>query len=240
MALALLLLGAALLVLGLQSHRHPLGPPTVDRPVAAPAAATGPTPTTVPTVPTAPAVASSVPVALSIPAIDVATPLSALGLNPDGTVQVPTDPQEPGWYHFGPTPGAVGSAVILGHVDSYLGPAVFFRLRALVTGDHVDVRLADGVEAHFVVSTVVTYPKAQFPDQLVYTSHGFSALQLVTCGGTFDARTGHYLSNVVVYTHLSGSTPPTAPATNPPTTPPTTPAPNPPTTPPTTPPTGGA
>jgi sortase (surface protein transpeptidase) len=132
----------------------------------------------------------------------VAVPVSALGLNPDGTVQVPTDFQEPGWFRLGPSPGQMGSAVILGHVDSYRGPAVFFRLRSLRAGDRVEVSLADGAVAHFVVTTVAMYPKEQFPARQVYGSHGYSALQLVTCGGKFDTRTRSYLSNVVVYTSL--------------------------------------
>jgi len=155
-------------------------------------------------------VARSVPVGLRIPAIGVSTSLSTLGLNPDKTVEVPTKYQEPGWYRLGPTPGQVGSAVILGHVDDKLGPAVFYRLRTLKAGDKVDVSLANGVIAHFVVKTVETYPKDKFPAQLVYTSHGYSALQLVTCGGTFDAATGHYESNIVAYTTLTSTTPPTA------------------------------
>jgi hypothetical protein len=100
----------------------------------------------------------------------------------------------------------------LGHVDSYQGPAVFFQLRSLQAGDPVEVTLADGVITHFVVTSVVMYPKTQFPDQQVYGSHGYSALQLVTCGGTFDSQTGHYLSNVVVYTSLVATTPSPDPA----------------------------
>jgi sortase (surface protein transpeptidase) len=152
-------------------------------------------------------VARSIPVALSIPAIDLEVSLSELGLNPDGTVEVPTDIQQPGWFHLGPSPGQVGSAVILGHVDSYLGPGIFFQLPTLLAGDQVAVTLADGVVAHFVVNTVVMYAKDQFPTSLVYASHGFQALQLITCGGTFDPDTGHYLSNVVVYTTFVSSTP---------------------------------
>jgi hypothetical protein len=93
--------------------------------------------------------------------------------------------------------------VILGHVDSYAGPGVFFKLPSLVAGDLVDVGLADGVTAVFKVTSVATYLKADFPDNAVYTSNGNSALQLVTCGGTFDSSTGHYLSNIVVYTSLT-------------------------------------
>jgi LPXTG-site transpeptidase (sortase) family protein len=151
------------------------------------------------------AIARSIPVSLGIPAIDVTVSLSELGLNPDGTVQVPTDFAQPGWYRYGPTPGQYGSAVILGHVDSYRGPAVFFNLRSLHLGDRVNVRLSDGVLAEFAVSGVVMYSKDDFPSEKVYGSEGDSALQLVTCGGVFDSATGHYLSNIVVYTSLVGT-----------------------------------
>ncbi len=157
-------------------------------------------------VPVGSPVARSAPVELRIPAIGVAVPVSSLGLNPDSTVQVPTDFQVPGWFRLGPSPGQPGSAVILGHVDSRKGPAVFFRLRSLRPGDRVEVMLADGVVAHFVVRTVATYKKTDFPARRVYGSQGYSALQLVTCGGTFDNRTHHYLSNVVVYTSLVATT----------------------------------
>ena len=119
-------------------------------------------------------------------------------------MQVPTVIQQPGWYQLGPSPGQIGSAVILGHVDSSDGPAVFFKLRSLVAGDIVNVTLADGIAARFKVTSVATYLKSDFPDEAVYTSHGYSALQLVTCGGVFDTQTGHYLSNVVVFTSLVG------------------------------------
>jgi hypothetical protein len=142
------------------------------------------------------------PIHLSIPAIDVSVPLSVLGLNANGTVSVPTDFNEPGWYRYGATPGEVGTAVILGHIDSYLGPAVFFKLRDLVVGDQVVVRLADHRSARFVVIGKATYLKARFPAQLVYGRRSYSALQLVTCGGTFDHATGSYLSNIVIYTAL--------------------------------------
>jgi sortase (surface protein transpeptidase) len=149
----------------------------------------------------------SAPVSLRIPAMGVSVSLSSLGLNADKTVQVPTKYEEPGWFKLGPTPGQVGSAVILGHVDDKRGPAVFFRLKSLRAGDTVDVSLTNGSVSHFVVKTVQTYSKAQFPASKVYASHGYSALQLVTCGGTFDKASGHYESNVVAFTSLVSTTP---------------------------------
>ncbi len=158
-----------------------------------------------------PVVPRPAPVALRIPAIGVDVSLSTLGLNADRTVQVPTDFQQAGWFGLGPSPGQTGSAVILGHVDSYRGPAVFFQIRTLRAGDQVNVSLADGAIAHFRVSAVAMYAKDQFPAQQVYAPHGGSALQLVTCGGTFDTHTRSYLSNIVAYTTLVATTPATGP-----------------------------
>jgi hypothetical protein len=86
---------------------------------------------------------------------------------------------------------------------------VFFKLKSLRAGDKVEVSLTNGAVAHFAVTTVKTYSKSQFPAQRIYASQGYSALQLVTCGGTFDKATGHYESNVVAYTKLVSTTPAT-------------------------------
>jgi sortase (surface protein transpeptidase) len=146
--------------------------------------------------------ARSRPIHLSIPAIHLSVPLSVLGLNADGTVSVPIDFNEPGWYHLDAAPGQIGSAVILGHIDSYLGPAVFAELHDLVPGDRITVQLANGSTARFVVIGKATYLKTQFPASLVYGPRSYSALQLVTCGGTFDDTTRSYLSNLVIYSAL--------------------------------------
>jgi sortase (surface protein transpeptidase) len=149
-----------------------------------------------------PTIPTSRPVRLRIPAISINTAVGTLGLQPDHQVMVPTSTHVVDWYIDGPTPGRVGSAVMLGHVDSYLGPGTFFYLKLLKTGDAITVTLADGIVTHFTVTKVVEYAKASFPDRLVYGSHGIRGLQLVTCGGTFDHETGHYESNIVVFSHL--------------------------------------
>jgi hypothetical protein len=152
--------------------------------------------------------ARSVPVTVDIPAIGVDSPLLDLGLNRDGTIQVPslaTSAGEAAWYKYSATPGQVGSSVIEGHVDSYQGPAVFFRLGALQPGDDIDVTLANGVTAIFRVTGVREYLKAQFPDRLIYGSTDYAALRLITCGGAFDDATGHYLGSTVVFATLKAS-----------------------------------
>jgi len=139
------------------------------------------------------------PVAISLPAIGVTSTLVGLGLNGDGTVEVPADPDRAGWYRLGTRPGADGSAVILGHVDSVDGPAVFSRLRTMTRGDLVRVRLADGSSERFRVRSVRTYLNDRFPARQVYAASAGRSLNLVTCGGEYDAGRGGYQSNVVVH-----------------------------------------
>ena len=157
-----------------------------------------------------PSLARSVPVSVRIPAIGVNSRLLHLGLNPDGTVRVPSIRTSAGlaaWYKYSATPGQIGSSVIEGHVDSAQGPAVFFRLGALRPGNVIEVTLADGVTAVFRVTGVREYAKARFPARTIYGTADFAALRLITCGGTFDYATGHYLSSTVVFASLASSRP---------------------------------
>lgn len=143
---------------------------------------------------------SLAPVSLRIPSIDVTANITSLGLNTDKTVEVPSNPDDAGWYSKGPKPGENGSAVILGHVDSKTGPAVFYRLKQLGTGDQVAVKLSDDTVAHYQVARVAQYANEDFPASKVYAgSPERPALNLVTCGGEYDRADGGYQSNVVVY-----------------------------------------
>lgn len=144
----------------------------------------------------------SPPAALTIPVIGVRTRLIRLGIEPSGALQVPNTTAVAGWYTGSPRPGAVGSSVIAGHVDSYVGPGVFFRLHMLRNGDRIYVREASGRIAVFKVSSVRLYSHASFPRTVVYGPTPTPTLRLITCGGTFDYQTHGYLSNVVVYSVL--------------------------------------
>jgi sortase (surface protein transpeptidase) len=146
--------------------------------------------------------ATPVPVRVEIPKIGVASSLDRLGQAPDRTVQVPRRWEVAGWYAPGTRPGDPGSAVILGHVDSTSGPAVFYRLRELRRGDTVTIGRADGSSVRFVVQRTEQYPKRRFPTDDVYYPTLTPTLRLVTCGGQFDYATGHYRSNVIVFATL--------------------------------------
>jgi Sortase domain len=145
------------------------------------------------------------PVWVSIPAIGIKkTSLIHLGLTKSGALQVPKTATVAGWFTGGPRPGATGSAVIAGHVDSKTGPGIFFWLRALKPGDKVYVGRADGTMAVFTVTRVHRYAKDKFPTEAVYGAVPDPELRLITCGGIFDRSLGSYLSNVVVFARLAG------------------------------------
>ena len=139
------------------------------------------------------------PVRIEISSIGVDAPIIGLGLNPDRTLEVPTDYGDAGWWTGGPRPGERGPAVIAGHVDSRTGPAVFFRIGELQPGAKIVVVGRDGTRARFSVLGSERYPKARFPTARVYGGTRAATLRLITCSGDFDHATGHYLDNTVVY-----------------------------------------
>lgn len=146
------------------------------------------------------------PARVVIPSIGVDSQLQELGVNPDGTLQVPTGPRynEAGWFTGSPTPGQVGPAVIVGHVDARGGtPSVFFKLGALKPGDHVQVTRSDQRTVTFTVYRVERYAKDQFPTGAVYGNTAGPELRLITCGGPVDPASGRYLDNTVAYARLA-------------------------------------
>ena len=171
-----------------------------------------PAPTAAPPAAGSPAAAARgpEPVSVSMPAIGVTSDLLRLGLNDDGTVEVPPlgPDDQAGWYEGGPAPGDVGPAVLLGHVDSAAdGPGVFFDLGALEPGDVVDVARADGTVAVFTVDRVERHPKDAFPTIEAYGNTPDAQLRLITCGGDFDSSARSYLDNVIVFATLTSTRP---------------------------------
>jgi Sortase domain len=159
------------------------------------------------TAPPAAPLRRSEPTRITISRIGVDAEVIPLGVNDDGTLAVPSleTPQLTSWYRLGPTPGEAGSAVIVGHVDTYQGPAVFYRLGALRPGDTIGVTRRDNLIALFTVDRVESYPKTEFPTDLVYAPTRTPSLRLVTCGGEFDRDAGSYLSSTIVFATLTSS-----------------------------------
>ena len=143
-----------------------------------------------------------VPEFIDLPSIDKTSSLVQLGLNPDGSLEVPVDFGQAGWYSGGPAPGEKGPAVIAGHVDSYRGPAVFADLNKLKPDDIVRIARVDGTKVRFRVTRIDRYPKDYFPTDQVYGPTEKPELRLITCGGTFNPSTGSYRDNTVVYAEL--------------------------------------
>lgn len=178
--------------------------PARAAPASAPSPANTPATATAEPAATVPADQDVRPTHLRIPTIGVSATVTSLGIQPDQQVEVPGNPDEVGWYRLGARPGQQGSAVLLGHVDSKAGPAVFHRLHSLTPGDEVEVVGNDGTATRFEVTSIATYANEDFPAQKVYRPAGRPGLALVTCGGRYDAANGGYQSNVVVYADLAG------------------------------------
>ncbi|MFE9042405.1 class F sortase [Streptomyces sp. NPDC012421] len=193
---AILLLTGVHLVRGGTEQLTAAGPPQ-------PLAADAPAPAASP-LPARPALPGSAPLSVTIPAIGVDAPLTRVGLDADGWIEAPP-PEHPGragWFTGAVTPGEPGTAVVVGHVDTPAGPAVFHSLGALTRGRAIDIHRADGRTAVFTVHGVELVPKDDFPADRVYASTGAPELRLITCGGPYT-RAGGYSGNVVVSARLT-------------------------------------
>jgi sortase (surface protein transpeptidase) len=144
------------------------------------------------------------PVLLRIPRLQVTSPLVPLGLDATGAMEVPADGRQAGWYTKAPSPGALGPAVIAGHVTWNGDPGIFLRLGSLRRADRLEVLREDGRTAVFAVRRVETFAKAEFPTASVYGATDHAALRLITCGGRFDAGRRRYDNNVVVFAAMVG------------------------------------
>ncbi|PRY38769.1 class F sortase [Umezawaea tangerina] len=144
------------------------------------------------------AATAAAPVRLRIPVIGVDSPIVDVGVDETGALVPPGTPEDTGWFTGGPAPGAVGPALLAGHIDSHDGPAVFFRLADLKPGDEISVDREDGSTVAFVVESSIRVAKTAFPTDLVYAPLPTPVLRLVTCGGKLDTAAHSYLDNVIV------------------------------------------
>jgi hypothetical protein len=151
---------------------------------------------------------ASVPTRISIPSIGVRAKVLKVGRAGDGSIATPaTDPaRATGWYRLGPTPGELGTAVIVGHVDTDSQPAVFHRLAELRKGKLIEVDREDHRVATFTVVSVETFPKTSFPAGRIFDSTDRARLVLVTCGGTWVGGRIGYSDNVIVFATLARPT----------------------------------
>lgn len=164
-------------------------------------------PAPVPNIPAAPAMQPSTPKRLIIPKLGVNAPIRSVGTDRTGAIETPPigNPNLVGWYRGGPTAGEAGPAVMLGHKDTTTRSAVFSRLHELAYGDTIEVTRLDGTVAIFTVGGVEQANKQTFPTNRVYGQADNAELRLITCGGTYNRSTGHYVDNVIVYATMTGT-----------------------------------
>jgi hypothetical protein len=141
------------------------------------------------------------PVRIVIPAIEVDAGIVPLGLQANGDMETPRYGMV-GWYELGPVPGAAGPAVIAAHVDTTRRPDVFYHLKDLAPGDEILIHDASGDVATFAVDSLEEQLKGELAQERIWNDTAEPVIRLITCSGEFDHRTGHYVSNLIVYGHL--------------------------------------
>jgi LPXTG-site transpeptidase (sortase) family protein len=142
-----------------------------------------------------------VPVSISIPALGINTSIVNLFVDDAGTLEVPTNPSDVGWYEGSKVPGEDGPTVMVGHLDSVSGAAIFWNLRKLKSGDKIQITRSDGSKAIFTMQSKENFSQNNFPTKLVYGGNEPS-LRLITCSGTYSHKAGHYSQNLVVFAKL--------------------------------------
>ncbi|MDI2129685.1 class F sortase [Yinghuangia seranimata] len=144
--------------------------------------------------------ARAVPTRVEIPSLGVNAPLMSLGVSDSGELEVPPAGKTnlAGWDREAVTPGQVGTAVVVGHVDDERGPSVFYGLGSITRGQTIRIDRADGRTAEFRVYKVEVLDRDDFPAERVYGDRDRAELRLITCGGSFHRGSG-YTANVVVF-----------------------------------------
>ncbi|MFE6195622.1 class F sortase [Streptomyces sp. NPDC057838] len=151
----------------------------------------------------------ALPQRVDIPGLGVQAPVVARGLDTRGALDPPPydQPGVVGWYARGVAPGAPGTALLVGHVDTDTRPAVFYRVSAMRPGQTIRVIRADAKVAEFTVESVQVLSRDRFDAHQAYgpRESGRAELRLITCGGSFDRATRSYTANVVVSAYLTGT-----------------------------------
>ncbi|MFF4588798.1 class F sortase [Streptomyces sp. NPDC001388] len=160
--------------------------------------------------PAAKPLAAALPQRIDIPELGVQAPVVARGLDPEGAIDPPPFDQSGvvGWYAAGAKPGARGTALMVGHVDTETRPAVFYKLSTMRAGETIRVVRDDGRIAEFTVDEVEVVPRDDFDARRAYGTRrpDRAELRLITCGGTFDRASRSYTANVIVSAYLTGRT----------------------------------
>lgn len=147
---------------------------------------------------------ASPPVRVAIPAVGLSASVVPVGLDGAGRITMPK-PSQAGWYRPGTAPLVPGPAVLVGHVDTYHGPAVFYRLSGVRLGEQVRVTLADGPTSTFTIDKITVVSKTAFPSRAVFARTTRATIRLITCTGPFDPRARSYVDSLIVWGHATPS-----------------------------------
>ncbi len=145
----------------------------------------------------------SPPVQLLIPLLDVHRTVEKVVSDQFGTLNLPVNAWNAGWYAWGPVPGARGDAVIEGHAGSPGHPLLFGKLATLKPGDQIIVVHADGTRRLFLVVSMTTVPADSLPSGLAEPA-GPPRLTLVTCTGHFDKKNFWYSDRLLLEARYAG------------------------------------
>jgi LPXTG-site transpeptidase (sortase) family protein len=145
--------------------------------------------------------ARSAPTRVRVPALGISAPIIPLGLTKDRALDVPTRPQDAGWWTGGATPGELGPAVIAAHVRWKGKAGAFQNLSKAKVGQRITVRRADGRTVTFVVTRVAQYRKDQFPTLAIYGPTSRPELRLITCARLNVSGRG-YRDNIIVFARM--------------------------------------
>ncbi|MFC5775586.1 class F sortase [Ectobacillus antri] len=149
-----------------------------------------------------PSVVHAAPTKISIPRLSLEAQVVPVQLTTDGAMEVPKDVKKVGWYALGAAPGEIGTAVLAGHVDNYIGPGIFFYLKRIRLGDEIMVYGEDGKKLTFTVFKKEVYPFNQAPVEEIFSAADGKYLNIITCDGRYDRRTENHEKRLVVYTKL--------------------------------------
>jgi hypothetical protein len=146
----------------------------------------------------------SIPIGIRIAALELDASTVPVGLEADGSMEIPSDVATIGWYEpaagLGVIPGQTGTAVLAGHVDSRTqGAGAFYFLRELAEGARIEIVHEDGSTSRWRVTSRIQYPKDELPIADVFVWTGSPRIALITCGGQFDWTARSYADNLVVF-----------------------------------------
>jgi sortase (surface protein transpeptidase) len=139
-----------------------------------------------------------VPTFIDIPRLGTHAPIVPLGLDDDGALAAPIDPDTVGWWQDGPGVGGFGNMLLDGHVDWGGRLRVFGLLNQLDTGDLISVTDSDGLIRSYSVVWTRLYDADTAPLDEIYPTTPDEQLTLITCGGAFDPSAHMYLSRWVI------------------------------------------